>query len=132
MLSESFRLQASLHLQEWDPSSLTRMGPTSAEVQTRERAAVVGVHGHWAGEVELVQGHGRVEYVLGRQDPVVSSRISPLGFLSASKQSSFLREHLGMERISTCPGMGLNLLRGLWGKKEGMTGTSSEHVERGH
>lgn len=43
------------------------MGPTSAEIQARERAAVAGMQGHRAGEVELVQGHGAVKYVPSRK-----------------------------------------------------------------
>lgn len=49
--------------------SLTWMGPTSAEIQARERAAVAGMQGHRAGEVELVQGHGAVKYVLREAGP---------------------------------------------------------------
>lgn len=55
------------HTGKWDHGTLTRMGPTSAQIQALERAAVAGVQGHRAGEVELVQGHGAVEYVLWRQ-----------------------------------------------------------------
>lgn len=40
------------------------MGPTPTEVQALYRASVVRVLGHWTGKVELVQGHGTVEYVL--------------------------------------------------------------------
>lgn len=47
--------------------SLTRVGSTSAEVQALDRASVARVLGHWTGEVELVQGHGTMEYVLWRQ-----------------------------------------------------------------
>lgn len=45
------------------------MGPTSAEIQAPERAAVAGVQGHGAREVELVQAHGAVEYVLWEEEP---------------------------------------------------------------
>lgn len=45
------------------------MGPTSAEIQALERAAVAGVQRHRAGEVELVQGHGTMEYVLWEAGP---------------------------------------------------------------
>lgn len=45
------------------------MGPTSAEIQAPDRAAVAGVQGHGAGEVELVQGHGAVEDVLQEAGP---------------------------------------------------------------
>lgn len=47
--------------------SLTGMGPAPTEVQAPEGAAVVGVQGHGAGEVELVQRHGAVEDVLWGQ-----------------------------------------------------------------
>ena len=50
-----------------DRGSLTRMGPASAEIQAPEGAAVVGMQGHGAGKVELVQRHGAVEYVLQGQ-----------------------------------------------------------------
>lgn len=43
------------------------MGPTSTEVQALHRASIVRVLGHRTGKVELVQGHGTVEYVLWRQ-----------------------------------------------------------------
>lgn len=49
------------------------MGPTSAEIQALERAAVAGVQGHRASEVELVQGHGTVEYVLWEAEPRLST-----------------------------------------------------------
>lgn len=55
------------HTGWWDRGALTRVGPASAEVQARERAAGAGVQGRGAGEVELVQGHGAVEYVLWGQ-----------------------------------------------------------------
>lgn len=45
------------------------MGPTSAEIQAPERAAVAGVQGQRAREVELVQAHGAVEYVLWEAGP---------------------------------------------------------------
>lgn len=45
------------------------MSPTSAEIQATERAAVAGVQGHRAGEIELVQGHGAVEDVLWEAGP---------------------------------------------------------------
>lgn len=41
----------------------SRMGPTPTEVQALHRASVVRVLGHWSGKVELVQGHGTMEYV---------------------------------------------------------------------
>lgn len=43
------------------------MSPTSTEVQALHRASVVRVLGHRTGKVELVQGHGTVEYVLWKQ-----------------------------------------------------------------
>ena len=43
------------------------MGPASTEIQALERAAVAGVEGHRTREVQLVQAHGAVEYVLQRQ-----------------------------------------------------------------
>ena len=45
------------------------MGPTSAEIQAPDRAAVAGVQGHRAGKVQLVQGHGAVEYILQEAGP---------------------------------------------------------------
>lgn len=47
--------------------SLTRVGPTSTEVQALDRASVARVLGHWTGKVELVQRHGAMKYVLWRQ-----------------------------------------------------------------
>lgn len=43
------------------------MGPTSTEIQAPEGAAVAGVEGHRTREVQLIQAHGTVEYVLQRQ-----------------------------------------------------------------
>lgn len=57
------------------------MGPTSAEIQALERAAVAGVQGHGAGEVELVQGHGAVEYVLQEGGRATVVNIGVLGSL---------------------------------------------------
>lgn len=45
----------------------SRMGPTPTEVQALHWASVVRVLGHWTGKVELVQGHGTVEYVPSRK-----------------------------------------------------------------
>lgn len=49
--------------------SLTRMGPTSAEIETWEWAAVARVQGHRPGKVELLQGHGTVEDILRETGP---------------------------------------------------------------
>lgn len=63
------------------------MSPTPTEVQALHRASVVRVLGHWTGKVELVQGHGTVEYVLWRQGyrvPAVS-----VGLLRGSRVPGF-------------------------------------------
>lgn len=78
------------------PTSLTGVGTAPAEIQAPQRTAVVGVQGCRPGEVELVQGHGTVEYVLQEGGPQLLTyecyglhslcRFLPLPF---SKEGSF-------------------------------------------